>query len=82
MLTTDAEEFIIKSVIETSSDNTAGTLMNEWGIFGVVQACLKSKKHDDDDYLDELISKYGTEEGFMVKKADFRYAIRTYFKDK
>ncbi|MDD4972028.1 MAG: hypothetical protein PHT07_21585 [Paludibacter sp.] len=88
MLTTDAEEFMIKSVIKTSSDNTDGTLMNEWGIFGVVKACLSSnryialKNYKDDDYLDELIGRFSTEEGFLVKKADFRYAIDKYFMNK
>jgi hypothetical protein len=78
MLTTDAEEFIIKSVVATSSENTAGTLMNEWGIFGAAQACLRIRAYDDDDWMDGIINLHATNEGFLVTKRDFRYAISQY----
>jgi hypothetical protein len=69
---------MVQSVIDTSADNTAGGIVNEWNIELILEKCWKFRDKLSPDFVDFLIEKYETSEGFLVKSADFIFAINKF----
>jgi len=68
-------EYFTDDIIQSSFDNSAGTLMNKVAINLVVNLLIESK--DLSKYnVDKLISENESEYGYMIKYSDFNYALR------
>lgn len=70
-------EMFTDEIIQSSFDNSAGTLLNMNAIGNVVNLLINNRNLDK-DYIDNLIAKYGTESGYMVKANDFIYILKPY----
>jgi len=68
-------EYFTDEVIQSASDNSAGTLLNEKAI-NIVVKCIIESHNLDKNYVDKLISDNETDNGYMVKFSDFNYALK------
>ena len=69
---------IIDGIIESSKDNTAGLVMSKHNIREMVyklrySRCLNSSINQDS--VNDMMSDYESDEGFLVKAQDFIYEI-------
>jgi len=67
-------EYFTDEVIQSASDNSAGTLLNETAINLVINSIIQSRNLDK-NYVDNLIAENETESGYMTKFSDFNYAL-------
>lgn len=64
-------------VIQSASDNSVGTLLNETAINLVVNSIIESRNLDK-NYVDSLIAKNETESGYMTKFSDFNHTLKDF----
>lgn len=65
---------LTEKIIEHSKENTAGTLLTEDGIKIVLSFC--DEKTDSPSFVDARISENESNEGYLVKAADFLDALK------
>lgn len=70
-------KMIIDEIIDSSSDNTAGTLLNENAIDNIVNSLIHCGNLTKDT-IDSLIANYESESGYMIKASDFIYVLKDY----
>jgi len=64
-------------IIQSSLDNTAGTLLNANAISCVVNNLINTRQLNK-DFIDNLIAENESNGGYMVKTSDFIYVLRPY----
>jgi len=64
-------------IIQSSLDNTAGTLLNANAIGCVVNNLINTRQLNK-DFIDNLIAENESNGGYMVKTSDFIYVLRPY----
>ena len=70
-------ELFVNDIIQSSSDNSAGTLLNPDAINNVVSDIINSHNLNK-GFVDSLIDKYTSEGGYMIKANDFIYILSPY----
>jgi hypothetical protein len=66
---------VVKRIIETSSDNTAGLIMGKTAISKAVRECNK-RSYLDRDVIDDILMYHESYRGFLVKSSDFIAAYK------
>ena len=70
-------DLCILDIIESASGNTAGTTLDKNGISRVVSKIVETGNLRT-TFIDDLITKYQTESGYLLKAIDFISILTPY----
>jgi len=70
-------EFLTDNIIQSSLENSSGTLLDRRSIDIVISSIINSGNLNKTK-IDELISDNESDSGYMVKSSDFVYVLKEY----
>jgi len=70
-------QFLIEEIIQSSLDNSSGTILDEESINHVMEKLINSRNLNK-DYIDNLLAEHETDSGYLLKYSDFVYALKDY----